>query len=90
MIRVDAMWLCTEAMDMRAGTDTALARVVQVFGAAWPHHAYVFANSRTMWLLCCAAPSQTMSSRRLSCERSALRNSTICALLTAPSYSRNR
>ncbi|TXJ16113.1 MAG: IS66 family insertion sequence element accessory protein TnpB [Alicycliphilus sp.] len=27
-------------MDMRAGTDTALARVIAVFGAAHPHHAY--------------------------------------------------
>jgi transposase len=34
-------------MDMRAGTDTALARVVQVFGSAKPHHAYVFANKRS-------------------------------------------
>ena len=31
---------------MRAGTDTALARVVAVFGAAHPHHAYLFANKR--------------------------------------------
>ncbi len=31
---------------MRAGTDTALARVVVVFGAARPHHAYLFANRR--------------------------------------------
>lgn len=46
MIRVEAVWLATEPMDMRAGTDTALARVVQVFGAARPHHAYVFANKR--------------------------------------------
>jgi transposase len=44
MIRVDAVWLSVEPMDMRAGTDTALARVVKVFGAARPHHAYVFAN----------------------------------------------
>lgn len=29
---------------MRAGTDTALGRVVSVFGAARPHHAYVFTN----------------------------------------------
>ena len=28
MIRIDAVWLATEPMDMRAGTDTALARVV--------------------------------------------------------------
>ncbi len=31
---------------MRAGTETALARMVQVFGAARPHHAYLFANRR--------------------------------------------
>ena len=37
MIRIDAIWLATEPMDMRAGTDTALARVVAVFGAAKPH-----------------------------------------------------
>jgi transposase len=46
MIRIDAVWLATAPMDMRAGTDTALARVVQVFGAAHPHTAYLFANRR--------------------------------------------
>ncbi|MDP2366862.1 IS66 family insertion sequence element accessory protein TnpB [Rhodoferax sp.] len=46
MIRIDAVWLATEPMDMRAGTDTALARVVKVFGAARPHQAYLFANRR--------------------------------------------
>jgi hypothetical protein len=39
MIRVDAVWLSTEPMDTPAGP--ALARVVKVFGAAWPHHACV-------------------------------------------------
>ncbi len=34
MIRIDAVWLSTVPLDMRAGTDTALARVVAVFGAA--------------------------------------------------------
>jgi transposase len=34
------------AVGLRAGTDTALARVVKVFGAARPHHAYLFANKR--------------------------------------------
>ena len=33
-------------MDIRAGTETALARVVAVFGAAQPHGAYLFANRR--------------------------------------------
>ncbi len=46
MIRIDAVWLAVEPLDMRAGTDTALARVVNVFGAAHPHHAYLFANRR--------------------------------------------
>lgn len=46
MIRIDAAWLATAPLDMRAGTDTALARVIATFGAAHPHHAYVFANQR--------------------------------------------
>jgi transposase len=46
MIRVDALWLSTQPLDMRAGMETILAQVVQVFGAAHPHHAYVFANRR--------------------------------------------
>lgn len=46
VIRIDAVWLAIEPLDMRAGTDTALARVVRVFGSARPHHAYLFANRR--------------------------------------------
>jgi len=46
LIRIDAAWLATAPLDMRAGTDTALARVIAVFGAAQPHHAYVFTNKR--------------------------------------------
>ncbi|MBQ2649355.1 MAG: IS66 family insertion sequence element accessory protein TnpB [Achromobacter sp.] len=46
VIRIDAIWLATEPLDMRAGTETALARVVAVFGIARPHHAYCFANRR--------------------------------------------
>jgi hypothetical protein len=30
VIRVDAVWLASEPLDMRAGTDTALARVVSL------------------------------------------------------------
>lgn len=44
MIRVEAVWLRTEPMDMRAGTDATQARVVAVFGSASPHHAYIFAE----------------------------------------------
>lgn len=46
VIRVDAVWLACEPLDMRAGTETALGRVVKVFGEARPHHAYLFANRR--------------------------------------------
>src|SRR5690606_4821840 len=46
MIPIEAIWLATEPLDMRAGAGTALARVVAVFGAAHPHHAYCFANRR--------------------------------------------
>jgi len=46
LIRVDAVWLAVDPLDMRAGADSALARVVAVFGAARPHTAYLFANRR--------------------------------------------
>ena len=46
MIRVAALWLAVEPLDLRAGTEAALARVVAVFGAARPHHAYLFTNKR--------------------------------------------
>lgn len=46
MIRIDAVWLSTGPLDMRAGIDSALARVIKVFGAAHPHTAYLFANRR--------------------------------------------
>lgn len=46
MIRIDAIWLAVPPVDMRCGSDTLLAQVVAVFGAAQPHHAYCFANRR--------------------------------------------
>jgi transposase len=46
VIRVDAAWFSVEALDMRCGVDTALARVVSVFGEARAHHAYLFVNKR--------------------------------------------
>lgn len=47
MIRIDAVWLAVDPVDMRAGADRLLARVVQVFGAAQSHHGYLFANARS-------------------------------------------
>jgi len=46
VIRVDALWLCVQTLDMRAGVQTLLAQVIAVFGEARPHHAYLFANRR--------------------------------------------
>jgi transposase len=46
LIRVDEVWMASQPFDMRMGSEAALARVVSVFGAAHPHHAYVFANRR--------------------------------------------
>ena len=46
MIRIDALWLSVEPMDMRVGAERLLARVVQVFGEARARHGYLFANTR--------------------------------------------
>ena len=47
MIRIDAVWLAVNPIDMRTGVDRLLASVVQVFGAANAHHGYLFANARS-------------------------------------------
>jgi transposase len=46
VIRIDEAWLAIDPLDMRAGFDTVLARVVAVFDVAHPHHAYLFTNRR--------------------------------------------
>lgn len=46
-IRIDVMWRAVVPVDMRAGADRLLARVVEVFGTAQAHHGYLFANTRT-------------------------------------------
>lgn len=46
MIRIDTLWLAVEPLDMRAGIERLLARVVQVFGCAQAHHGYLFVNAR--------------------------------------------
>jgi len=47
VIRIDAVWLAVEPIDMRAGAERLLACVVQVFGAAQANHGYLFANARS-------------------------------------------
>lgn len=46
MIRIDEIWLSTQPMDMRAGMDTAMAKVLRAFGSIKPHCAYLFCNKR--------------------------------------------
>lgn len=46
MIRIDALWLCVQPLDMRAGAERLLAHVVLALGGAQAHHAYLFANAR--------------------------------------------
>ena len=46
MIRIDAFWLCTQPLDMRAGAERLLAYVVQSMGGARSHNGYMFANAR--------------------------------------------
>ena len=46
MISIDALWLCTQPQDMRAGADRLLAVVVNTVGCAQAHHGWLFANAR--------------------------------------------
>ena len=52
---------------MRAGPETALARVIHTFGAATPHHAYVFSNKRCnrIKILVCDSFGLWLAARRL-------------------------
>lgn len=67
VIRIDEIWLSREPLDMRAGPDTALARVINRFGAAKPHCAYVFANKRAnrVKVLVCDGFGIWLAARRL-------------------------
>ena len=46
VIRIDALWLCTQPLDMRAGAERLMAHVVHALGSARAHHGYLFANAR--------------------------------------------
>lgn len=43
MIRIEAMWLAVDPVNMRAGADRLIASGVQVIGAAQAHHGYPMA-----------------------------------------------
>ncbi|MBK6736538.1 MAG: IS66 family insertion sequence element accessory protein TnpB [Haliea sp.] len=67
MIHIDEIWLAREPLDMRAGTETALARVMNSFGEARHLCAYVFANKRAnrMKVLVCDGFGIWLAARRL-------------------------
>ena len=46
VIMVGALSPAVEPLDVRADTESTLARVVRVFGDARPHRAYLVANGR--------------------------------------------
>lgn len=51
MIRIEVVWLAVQPLDMRAGTEADLARVVNVFGEVRPHHAYNVVYEPEQWAL---------------------------------------
>ena len=78
MIQVGAVWLVVEPLDIRAGTEAALRRVVAVFGAARPHHAYLFANrcANRMKILMPDGIGVRLAARRLTGRFVRLRDTT--------------
>ena len=51
MIRVDALWLAVEPLDMRAGTEAALRRVVALFDAAERYEHVLARRAETLYLV---------------------------------------
>lgn len=85
MIRIEAIWLAADPLDMRAGADTALARVVQVFGAARPHHAYLFANKRANRMKVAGSSSDTLRSSIAPTQNTKKKNPENAKALGSPS-----
>ena len=52
MIRIDALWLCTQPLGMRSGAERLMAHVVHALGSARAHHGYLFANMRATRISC--------------------------------------
>jgi len=46
MIKLEALWLCSQLQYMRAGADRLLTVVVNTLGEARAHHGYLFDNAR--------------------------------------------
>jgi transposase len=89
VIRIDALWLAVQPLDMRAGTEAALARVVHVFGEARPHHAYLFANRRAnrMKVLVHDGIGVWLAARRLNAGKFVWpQDGSVTATLTRPQF----
>jgi transposase len=88
VIRIDALWLAVQPLDMRAGTEAALARVVGVFGEARPHHAYLFANRRAnrMKVLVHDGIGVWLAARRLNTGKFVWPRDGATAALTRPQF----
>ena len=80
MIRIEAVWLALQPVDMRAGTGAALTRIVNGFSAARPHHASRFANRRAnrMKVLEHGRIGAWLAARRLKCGRSSMSWCWVC------------
>ncbi len=68
MIRVDTLWLSVDALDMRAGMESILARVVQVFGTTQPRHAYLDSTDCTWAQELAICRQLARQSARLNCH----------------------
>jgi len=88
VIRVDALWLSTTPLDMRAGTETILARVVSMFGEARAHHAYLFTNRRAnrLKVLVHDGYGIWLANRRLNQGRFCWRHGNASVELTRPQF----
>ena len=84
VIRDDSIWMSNAPLDMRVGADTTWTRVVQVFGAADPHHAYLFANARAnrMKLLVRDGIDVWLAARRLNVRNFAWGDDRLSARVT--------
>lgn len=83
MIRVDAVWLAVEPVDLRCGAERLLARVVQVFGQAHSHHGYPSIRPAASTSCCRIAgtPAVIMYRRSLLEEANWLAQPTLAGIL---------
>ena len=92
MIRIDGLWLCTAPLDMRAGADRLLARVVEVFNVPWRKRRAAVRWWRTSTRGCartsrCVA---TLAARTWTCCSSSSTTGASCAAVVFSARTRAR